>query len=180
MTVYRYDAELRFKQRDIFFRIWIGCGEKDALGRYANPLPPFTQMLNIPVSLMGEPEQCSPPVWPSCQRVNDGKARATFTRYVKYVQSSQYHSISEAWAGKQPYQDGNRWINHTIIYPTKHKSFLYILKLLISSVVGVLSGSSSSMIGSAVIMNYRYVSTFYICIKFKLTFWNANRNKIAS
>ncbi len=39
------------------------------------------------VNLMGEPEQCSPPVWPSSQRVNDGKARATFTRYIKYVQS---------------------------------------------------------------------------------------------
>ncbi len=38
---------------------------------------------------MGEPEQWSPPVWPSFQRVNNGKARATFTRYVKYVQSPQ-------------------------------------------------------------------------------------------
>ncbi len=37
---------------------------------------PFTQILNFHVhvvSLMGEPEQCSPPVWPSSQRVNDGK-----------------------------------------------------------------------------------------------------------
>ncbi len=37
---------------------------------------PFTQMLNFhvhAVSLMGEPEQCSPPVWPPSQRVTDGK-----------------------------------------------------------------------------------------------------------
>ncbi len=37
---------------------------------------PFTQMLNFhvhAVSLMGEPKQCSPPVWRSSQRVNDGK-----------------------------------------------------------------------------------------------------------
>ncbi len=33
------------------------------------------------VSLMGEPEHDQP----SFQRVNDGKARATFTRYEKYI-----------------------------------------------------------------------------------------------
>jgi hypothetical protein len=38
---------------------------------------------------MGEPEPYSPSVWPSCQRVSDDKTRATFTRYVKYAQSSQ-------------------------------------------------------------------------------------------
>ena len=52
---------------------------------------------------MGEPEQCLPPVWPSCQRVNDGKARATFTRYVKICLSHYvlFFSLESTFAQKK-------------------------------------------------------------------------------
>ena len=50
---------------------------------------------------VGEPEQCSPPVCPFFQRFNDGKAGATFKRYVKLlklVTKNIYFSVADAHA----------------------------------------------------------------------------------
>ena len=94
---------------------------------------------------MGEPEQCLPPVWPSCQRVNDGKARATFTRYVKICLSHYvlFFSLESTFAQKKRKSITThlvaKWSNTPLMlevrgikmfYNTAFLSFKFLLRII--------------------------------------------------
>ncbi len=71
----------KFFLKNLLFMVWIWSWNRNRKKEFR--FHKAAQMLNIPCTrgqLDGRTQSSgSPPVWPSCQRVNDGKARAAFT-----------------------------------------------------------------------------------------------------